>query len=174
MQRRAHRFYNITDSNNWMEYIGMNTNTVNEAKHDTDVLMRRFKDFYRDLKQVPLDDIAALYSEDVKFVDPVHEINGNDTLRSYMETLCQNLTNGRFEYLDEMVGAERAYIKWNMRFVHPKLGGKVISVRGISHIRFNDRIYFHEDVYDLGQMLYQHVPVIGGINTWLKNNLKGK
>ena len=152
----------------------MNVQQVNETSTTTDVLMRRFKAFYQDLKQVPLDDIASIYANDVRFVDPVHEITGNDSLRSYMETLCQNLLKGRFEYLDELVGTDSAYIKWNMHFVHPRLGSDVITVRGITHIAFNDRIYFHEDVYDLGQMLYLHVPVVGRINGWLKNNLKGQ
>lgn len=156
-----------------MEHTDMNTTSVNTERQNNEVLMKKFKDFYKDLKQVPLDDIGSIYSEEVRFVDPVHEIFGNDSLRAYMETLCQNLTVGRFEYLDELVSVDRAYIKWNMHFVHPKLGNKNITVRGVSHIQFNDRIYFHEDIYDLGEMLYLKVPVIGSINSWLKNNLKG-
>lgn len=152
----------------------MNTTTVKPEHQNSQLLMQKFKDFYKDLKQVPLDDVADIYSNEVRFIDPVHEIFGNDSLRAYMESLCKNLTAGRFEYLDELVSVDSAYIKWNMHFLHPKLGNKQITVRGVSHIQFDDRIYYHEDVYDLGEMLYLKVPVIGSINGWLKNNLKGR
>lgn len=157
-----------------MEHGKMNTTMVKPDHQNSQLLIQNFKDFYRNLKRVPLDDIAAIYSNEVRFIDPVHEIYGNDSLRAYMESLCQNLTEGRFEYLDELVSVDSAYIKWNMHFSHPKLGNKQITVRGVSHIQFDDRIYYHEDVYDLGEMLYLKVPVIGSVNAWLKNNLKGR
>ena len=58
-----------------------------------------------------------------------------------------------------------------MVFAHPKLGSKPVFVRGISHIEFSDRIDFHEDSYDLGEMLYDHVPVLGSGTRWLKRRL---
>jgi hypothetical protein len=63
--------------------------------------------------------------------------------------------------LDQLVGKDSAYIKWNMYFSHPKLGKETHVVRGMTQIQFTDRIYYHEDVYDMGQMIYEHVPVIG-------------
>lgn len=146
------------------------------AKLDVDplVLIGDFKNFYRNLTQVPLDDIGDIYAQDIHFIDPVHEIDGVAELRAYMDALCTNLTSGRFEFLDEVVLPGKAYIKWNMHFMHPRLGSRQISVRGISHIQFSDRIYFHEDVYDLGEMLYLQVPVIGRVNRWLKNQLQGQ
>jgi hypothetical protein len=51
---------------------------------------------------------------------------------------------------------------WQMTFSHPRLRrGKALKVRGMTLIRFTDRIYYHEDFYDLGAMLYQHIPLLG-------------
>jgi hypothetical protein len=59
-----------------------------------------------------------------------------------------------------------------MTFSHSGLnGGKPVQVRGVTLIRFTDRIYYHEDFFDLGAMLYQHVPVLGSVIRYLNNRL---
>ena len=58
-----------------------------------------------------------------------------------------------------------------MHFRHPKLGSKLIDVRGVSHLKWTDKIDFHEDFYDMGAMLYEQVPLIGSVTQWLKQRL---
>jgi hypothetical protein len=89
-----------------------------------------------------------------------------------MANLCANITECRFEYLDEAASEKSAYIKWIMNFRHPKFGNRLISVRGVSHIQFNQQgIYFHEDFYDMGAMVYEQVPILGKIVVWIKKQL---
>ena len=136
------------------------------------LLIERFKAFYLDVKHPQLDKIDEIYTEDVLFKDPVHELRGTETLHAYLSEMCANVHSGRFEYLDQIVSENTAYIKWNMHFKHPKLGNKTITVRGISQVQFNERIYFHEDVYDLGQLIYEHVPLLlGAVVKGLKKRL---
>lgn len=134
-------------------------------------LVERFKVFYRDIKKIPLSEIDEVYADNVLFKDPVQEVRGIEQLHACMMALCADVHSGRFEYLDQMVSENCAYIKWNMHFKHPKLGGKTLTVRGMSQIQFNERIYYHEDVYDLGQMLYEHVPLVGSLIRGLKKRL---
>jgi hypothetical protein len=61
---------------------------------------------------------------------------------------------------------------------HPKLnGGKTITVNGISHLLYqmdnesSAKIFLHRDFFDLGQLLYENIPVIGAINRQLKKGL---
>lgn len=142
--------------------------TENHLQH---ALIERFKLFYKDVKNPPLDEISQIYTDSIHFKDPVHEVRGIDALYAYMEDVCHSVESGRFEYLDELIGDDRAYIKWNMYFKHPKLSKDVIVVRGVSQIQFNDRIYYHEDIYDLGEMLYEHVPVVSFLVKKLKQRL---
>ena len=134
-------------------------------------LIEQFKTFYADLTGVEIATLHQFYSDSIIFRDPVHEIHGLVLLEDYMCQLCENLTRGHFEYLDQLSTDKAAYIKWLMHFEHPKLGSKPITVRGASHIQFDQRIYFHEDFYDMGAMLYEHVPLIGGATRWLKTRL---
>ena len=134
-------------------------------------IVANFKGFYADLVNIPLEDIDQIYAQNTVFKDPVHQMNDIAQLHTYMSELCKNLSSGRFEYLDQLVGDGVAYIKWNMHFVHPKLGDETIVVRGMSHIEFNDRITYHEDVYDIGEMLYEHLPVIGKVTQFFKRRL---
>ena len=145
---------------------------MTEARLVTDKpLLNRFKLFYRDIRHTPLDDIMDVYADDVVFRDPVHEINGVAELRHYLDQMNGGVSEGRFEYLDQLVGADSAYIKWDMHFRHPKLGRQQISVRGMTHIQFSERIHFHEDTYDMGSMIYEHVPMIGLGVRFLKHRL---
>ena len=135
------------------------------------LLIESFKTFYHDVKHPQLDKIDQIYTEDVLFKDPVHELRGAEALHSYLSEMSLNVQNGRFEYLDQVISEDTAYIKWNMHFKHPKLGKKTITVRGISQVQFNERIYFHEDVYDLGELIYEHIPVLGSVVKGLKKRL---
>ena len=139
-----------------------------------DTLIERFKLFYQDIKHIPLSHIGDVYDDKVIFKDPVQEVRSIEQLHAYLSDLCLDVHSGRFEYLDQMVTENSAYIKWNMHFKHPKLGNKTLTVRGISQIQFNERIYYHEDVYDLGQMLYEHVPLLGSVVKGLKKRLAVK
>ena len=138
---------------------------------DQVALIEKFKAFYKDVKHPQLDRISEVYCDDVKFKDPVHQIHGIAELHAYLSSMCDGVTSGRFEFLDQLVGVDTAYIKWNMYFSHPKLGKETHEVRGITQIQFNERIYYHEDVYDLGEMLYEHVPILGRVVAGLKNRL---
>lgn len=137
----------------------------------TNPIVESFKAFYRELNMAKLDDISTLYADDIVFRDPVHQLKGIHALHSYMNDLCSNLRQCQFEYLDQLIGPYSAYIKWHMHFSHVRLGNRTITVRGMTHIQFDQKVYFHEDSYDLGQMLYEQLPLLGPATRFLKKRL---
>ena len=47
--------------------------------------------------------------------------------------------------------------------------GNLIHVDGITLLKIrDDKIYFHQDYYDMGQMVYEHVPLL----KWVVNKIK--
>lgn len=149
----------------------MSIDLGNPTPSDTHSIVEVFKEFYRAFDASKLDDIGNVYSDDIIFRDPIHQITGIHTLHSYMSDMCSNVRYCQFEYLDQLIGKHSAYIKWHMHFAHTKLGAQIITVRGITHIEFDKKIHFHEDIYDLGQMLYEHIPLLGSATRFLKHRL---
>lgn len=136
------------------------------------VLLNDFKDFYRYAGATALESIDRIYTQDVEFRDPIHTIHGRLGVKNYLRGLYASCDNMSFEYLDEQVTDHTATIVWLMMFTHKKLnGGKPVQVRGITLIRFTDRIYYHEDFFDTGAMIYQHVPVMGSLVRYINNRL---
>lgn len=138
----------------------------------TSQAVEKFKSLYRDSSELSEQSLAEVYSQDVVFVDPLHHIEGLDALGKYLQTMYGNVLSCRFEYLDEIVKENQASIKWVMRFRHRKLaGGKEIEVRGVTLVEFTDRITRHEDFFDAGSMLYEHIPVMGAGIRYLKRRI---
>ncbi len=135
-------------------------------------LIEQFKESYRDMAVMKLDALGDLYDDKILFKDPVHEVKGLPALRDYFSSIMSDVRECRFEFLDQLVVEKAAYIKWNMHFRHPGLSsGRLLTVRGMSQLQFDERILYHEDVYDMGAMVYEHIPVVGGLTRWLKRRL---
>lgn len=107
--------------------------------------------------------LAAIYAPEVTFRDPVHTLHGLPALTAYFAGLGKNLNTCRFEFVDELVTPQQVHITWNMRFSHRSIaGGREQCLRGMTLIRISDnRIVYHEDCYDVGAMLYEHLPLLG-------------
>jgi hypothetical protein len=60
-----------------------------------------------------------------------------------------------------------------MKLKHPKLnGGQPVEVNGVSQIRFSgDRVIYHRDYFDLGEMLYENIPLLGVVIRNIKQRL---
>ena len=103
-------------------------------------LIDEFKSYFKALHESDLSRLRELYAEQIVFKDPVHEMRGLVELEDYFTSLCSDLSECRFEYLDEMLSEDSAYVKWVMHFKHPRLGNRLISVRGVSHLKLGDKI----------------------------------
>ena len=128
--------------------------------------------FYENFSADRIAGLDALYTQDVEFVDPIHKVEGILCLKNYLKRMAKNLIHYRIRYLDVLIGENSAYLTWEMEFANKRIrGGEVIRVRGMSCLKFTSRVYYHEDSYDLGALVYEHLPVLGGITRSLKNRL---
>ena len=144
---------------------------MNQQLLPQDVLISQFKAFYLDLQQSNIVDMQHIYANDIVFKDPIHQVRGIDHVMSYMQSSINNTTQCRFEFLDEIISEHSAFIKWHMHYQHPKLGNMPQTLLGMTHLLFDDKITFHEDTYDLGAMVYEHIPVLGSATRYVKRKL---
>ncbi len=139
----------------------------------SDELLDRFRALYANSSSLSRQQLETVYEPGIIFKDPVHRIEGMDALSDYMETMYANVEQCSFNYLDEIIADGRAAVKWDMEFRHKRLGGgKSILVRGVTMIEFRDLIYSHEDIFDLGAMIYENVPLVGAQVRYLKHRLE--
>ncbi|MBF8747025.1 nuclear transport factor 2 family protein [Pseudomonas putida] len=136
--------------------------------------LQRFAQRFASLDASTLDDLGNLYDENVTFRDPLHELKGLQALRGYFDQLYANTHDIRYAILgaDELSPGQ-GYLRWSLQFRHPRLAsGQPIQVQGCSYLQWRDRVHFHQDYFDAGALLYEHVPVMGSAIRWLKGRLK--
>lgn len=141
-------------------------------------LMQQLVTLYERFDPALIDSLDQIYHTDVVFEDPVHRVQGLKELRDYFSRLVQGLDECRFEFTDilEQPGGEgelnQAVLVWIMRYRHPKLrGGRLLTLEGSSHLKYGDRVVYHRDYFDVGAMLYEQLPLLGGIIQAIKKRL---
>lgn len=140
-------------------------------------IIEKLSDFYLKLDLKSVQNLDAIYGENIVFTDPAHQLDGLPALRAYFVHLIENLEYCSIE-VQEVLEQEtsdkesQAFIIWIMTFKHPRLKkGKPIVLAGVSHIKFQEKIHYHRDYFDLGAMLYEHLPLIGRIILNIKRRL---
>lgn len=125
-------------------------------------IIDEFVALYQQLNKDNLIRLAEVYDADIEFIDALHHVHGLAQLTQYFAGLYQSLNQCDFliEQVIEQDG--QASLFWLMTYSHPKLNaGKPVQVKGASHLKFNEKIYYHRDYVDLGEMLYEHIPLLG-------------
>jgi len=136
--------------------------------------METFLDIYTRLKADNLDLLAEIYTPDIHFIDPVHKLRGLGELRTYFSHLYANLTSIHFAFTHPQRVGEQGYVQWLMTYSHPRInGGRSIEMPGATFLQFNGngRVCIHRDYYDLGAMLYQHLPLLGPAVRYINGRL---
>lgn len=142
---------------------------INSAVIKPNPLVDNFIELYQALNKNNLHLLGQVYGDDIIFTDPMHQISGLESLTQYFAKLYENVQHIQFEIKEVQQSDGQASLFWQMQYRHPKLNkGQLISVDGMSQLKFNDKIYFHRDYFDLGQMLYEQVPCVGGLIRLLK------
>lgn len=138
-------------------------------------LIDNFKQYYQAFDQHSIDRLDNIYAQEIVFSDPLHQLYGLDEVKAYFSAMCKGLTHCHFEFLQETVTQDNAWFKWIMHYQHPKLRkGALLKLKGASFIGYSQEkqhITAHEDFYDMGNMLYEHTPVLGSGVRWLKQQL---
>ncbi len=134
----------------------------------------KFKQFYDELCEQSIDNLGNIYDQSITFSDPIHTINGLDALTRYFKTMCGNLSECRFIFTDEVIVEDGAFFKWEMHYRHPSLkSNQALQLVGASLIKFSgDKIISHEDFYDMGAMLYEHIPLLGSVIRLIKSRIE--
>jgi len=124
---------------------------------------KRVEAAFNNLTIHTVDDLDAFYADDVSFEDPLGRIEGLGNLKTYYTQLYQNVQEIAFDFHRHVSEGDHHVAVWTLRMKAEKLnGGDEVVVEGTSVLRFDEHglVAYHRDFFDLGQMVYQHVPVL--------------
>jgi len=133
--------------------------------------IERFKAFFRDFHRSDPSQLQSLYADSIVYQGPARRLKGLVEIEDYYASLIDDFEHCRYEFLDEQVGEQSAYLKWTMHFSHPRLRNRQLCLRGVSHLKWTDRICYQEDIYDTDALLGEQLPTIGNVRRWLKLRL---
>lgn len=140
---------------------------------DAAPIIEKLRQFYDEFAESSLDKLGDIYTEDVTFIDPIHQTNGLNDLKAYFKHTMGGVSQCHFAFDEQRGDNEVQFLTWQMRLIHPKLAkGREIVVPGVSelHIR-DDKIRKQQDYYDLGAMLYEHIAILGFVIDKVKQRL---
>ena len=128
---------------------------------------------YQSLNSEDLFDVGALYAPDVYFEDPTHGIQGKAALMKYFTKMFRNLRDCEFKFHQTISNGTDIFLSWTMLLSHPSIKkGETIRIEGASYLKTrNGKNYYHRDYFDMGAMLYEHLPVMGRVIHHLKERL---
>lgn len=138
----------------------------------------RLKAFYRRYDSASLSDLADVYSENVVFKDPLHEVEGLESLTRYFADGRKGLLHCSFEFGREVYSREcnTAVLEWTMCFAHSRLSSGEKYVSGCSMVEVDQAtglVVSHTDYFDIGAMIYENVPVLGRAVAFIKRKASG-
>lgn len=117
--------------------------------------------------------LSDFYHPDIVFKDPIGEKQGINKLDAYFKNITQNMNTCEIKVHATYFIENGAFIVWKITYTHPNLNkNHPVVFEGISQLNFAmERIIYHQDYFDLGAMIYEHIPLIGRLIRYFKQRL---
>ncbi|MDI9245443.1 nuclear transport factor 2 family protein [Marinobacter sp. CHS3-4] len=133
--------------------------------------LKQFTQLFNNLSSGNVKDIRNVYSDDVKFQDPFSSVNGIEDLTAYFSGAYANVISCHFDFGEPVINGRDVCIPWIMRLRHKRIrSGKQVNVDGISQLAIhNGKVTHHRDYFDVGQLLYENLPVLGKAIRWIRS-----
>lgn len=129
-------------------------------------------DTYNNLDSGSLNLLDSIYDESIVFEDPIRRIEGLSNLKQYFDRLYKNVVNTTFSSCLTIEEGDHAAISWTGRIQHQTFNqSRPITIHGVSVLHYEDKIKYHRDYFDLGQMIYENITFLGGIIAIIKRKL---
>jgi len=121
--------------------------------------------------------VDDFYDERIRFVDPVAMIDSRTALKDYYARLYRDVISIKFDFTEEVAKGDTLFLEWTMHLISRRNNGQPVSVKGISHIKFGGRegkAVYHRDYYDMGEFVYERIPVLSSVIRLIKSQLSGQ
>lgn len=124
-----------------------------------------------------VDVVDEFYDSNVRFIDPLGEHQGIESVKAYYANLYRAVQEIRFEFHRHATEGQKVSSEWTMYLRASGLnGGDEIQLDGVSFFEFDEasgKVSYHRDYFDMGAFVYEQVPVLRSIIRFVKAKLKG-
>jgi hypothetical protein len=136
---------------------------------------RRTTEFFSVLDRENLPLIDAFYDPAVEFSDPLGRGTGRRQLHHHYAHLFKHISRMRYEFGPITATGSQVVAQWTAFFHHARLnGGREISLRGATWLEFGgaeDKVIRCNEYFDLGELAYEKLPLLGFIIRRVKSKL---
>jgi len=136
------------------------------------------KEFFSKLTAQSMNLVDEFYDSKIIFRDPINELRGSAQVKEYYSHLYKNVDYIKFDFEKQLVSGNEEVLFWVMHLRAKGLNsGKEITVSGNSHIIYSTesgKCIYHRDYFDMGEFIYEQVPVLKNIISYVKNRLKAQ
>ena len=135
----------------------------------------KFRQFYQHLNEKDLSGLKEVYADDVEFIDPIATHTGLESVSNYFSDLFKNTHSCFFDITTiSSIDTENHVVEWQMNFISNKLSKhKQIKVDGVTLLRTRGSLVtYHRDYYDMGQLVYENIPLLGRLIKKIKENMQ--
>lgn len=132
--------------------------------------------FFNELNIHRMDLVDSFYDKQAVFQDPLGTHVGREAIRKYYANLYKNVKEISFDFTKVIEQDNMQTVVWTMTLVSELRSGKPIKLDGASVIEFGgkeNKAVFHRDYFDMGEFVYEGIPVLGGMIRFIKRKLKG-
>lgn len=140
---------------------------------NTPSVITQFIKYYTDMDSEPLSGLADIYHPDAVLTDPFGQHQGLADIQRYFGQLLTSVRHCHFTVEPPLVQDQQFAVSWVMDFSHPRLsGGQTLLLPGCSMVQIQDQLIIRQrDYYDAGEMLYEHLPLLGWVIRSVKKRL---
>jgi len=127
----------------------------------------RFRKVYDQLAPGRIEGLESLYSPNVRFTDPFHDIEGLADLQAYFEAMYSQVAVCTFAWGPAGSSADGTSLfqEWTMTLRHRTFRPRqTIELPGCTRMTVREgRIVAHRDHFDAAALIHDRIPVLGAI-----------
>jgi hypothetical protein len=130
--------------------------------------------FFNGLNKDTMHLVDEFYDQNIEFHDPLINVKGRDQMNAYYKGLYDNVTSINFIFSEEVVQGDSHVVAWKMIMESKLNNGKPTELDALSLIKFGgpeNKAIYHRDYYDMGQFVYQYVPILKNVIKYVNGRL---
>jgi len=126
----------------------------------TENVFRKYLDFLERANKENISEILNYVDKEVRFKDPLHNVQGSHELHRIFERLMTRLAEVRFTTRDLVTADYSAFFRWRLEC---QVGGRAWCIEGVTFLTINDinLITSHIEYWDKSSQIYERLPIIG-------------